>query len=686
MYKGFDKARRMPCHDSIMTRNAVKILACVFPAVFVICCLYAEMSWAGDLCPDNKRRLLTGNPEISDATNPTPDKYDFVLPMPCGGSMAFRQICVPSHGYFDDYEIQLGCNDCGRNQERFMEGRHVEAVSGSFLSDDMPETWKNLIVELEASGNGRCSEANGNKTAFYYFMGKYEITRFQWNAIMGSACEKGAQTAVLTPDDPRPMTGVTWYDAVSFTEKYTSWLLKNAKDSLPGFSGGRTGFIRLPTETEWEYAARGGQMASENELIQLEFFPMDGKTPKDYAVFTDMLAGKPPESLYWIGTKCANPLGLFDTAGNAGEMVLDTFHFTIGNRMHGAAGGFVAKGGSYRKLRAEIAPGRREELPFFLAEGPYWNNDLGFRVVISGIITPRERIENLKAEWDDMWAKTGGKPFRLCSDIETLLISKGLENEMVVGEETVRDDGTPETPADVTFEKTDEEKALTSELASVKANEGKAETASVSKFDFSTNPAPALIIDALMKDSKDDVMKATLSYLRNTLETAGAELKRQKAEAVKGTVRSALYSAEAMVTYARQKESQVKELNMLERVKKKITTESAKQTMNERIANAVSTITLLDDAIAELMDSFIDRFKELLLLPDDELNAYMDVIYKELNENGDFDRDLTKKLDFIKEEIKQYRTTPGPIDPDAMIKALTGGGTADSETPAESTE
>jgi hypothetical protein len=92
-------------------------------------------------------------------------------------------------------------------------------------------------------------------------------------------------------------------------------------------------------------------------------------------------------------------VGLFDTAGNAAEMVLDPFRFSLGFRLHGATGGFIAKGGSYRRRTAEIMPGRREEMPFFLEDGAFRSTDLGFRVVLSAIVTPRDRYETLDKEW-----------------------------------------------------------------------------------------------------------------------------------------------------------------------------------------------------------------------------------------------------------------------------------------------
>jgi len=207
------------------------------------------------------------------------------------------------------------------------------------------------------------------------------------------------QDGPFGPDDARPVTGISWFEAVDFTRRYSEWLLKNAPESLPTFSGGRVGYIRLPTEAEWEYAARGGHIVPRLQMNQEEFFPLLGRAISDFAVFTDREAVKLPERLAWIGSKDPNPAGLFDTAGNAAEMVLDPFRFSIDNRLHGAAGGIVIKGGSFRKTKGEIMPGRREEVPYFLRDGAFRSSDLGFRVILSGIVTPADREEALAREW-----------------------------------------------------------------------------------------------------------------------------------------------------------------------------------------------------------------------------------------------------------------------------------------------
>jgi hypothetical protein len=318
--------------------------------------------------------------------------------MPCGGKMILRPVCIPAADYLSDRQLRLGCENCGRPDQGFMESKRIASLSGAFAIDDLPDTWRQHLDNLNQSANLSCPRSTDeNSQAFYYFIGKYEISVFQWKAIMDGVCP--GWDVRFTSDDPRPKTNVSWFEAVAFTQSYTEWLLKNRPDALPAFDAGRTGYIRLPTEAEWEYAARGGALVSESDLNQEDFFPLKNRTYSDYAVYTGADAAKPTEKLAWIGSKCGNPLGLFDTAGNAAEMTIDPFRFSIDSRRHGAAGGFLVKGGSYRKRISEIMPGRREEMPFFLKDGAFRSTDLGFRVVLSGIVNPHNRNDDLRQQW-----------------------------------------------------------------------------------------------------------------------------------------------------------------------------------------------------------------------------------------------------------------------------------------------
>ncbi len=336
---------------------------------------------------------LTRRGDVSklDLYDPRPAANEILLPMPCGLGLSIAAVGVPVNGLLRDMETRFGCIDCDREDMGYYDRQYVGHISAPFTAADLPGDWRGKLPA-------------GSAPQQYYFIGRYEITNAQWEAVMNKVCLEPS------PEAARPKVDISWYEAVLFTERYMEWLLANAPDSLPRFAGDakNIGVLRLPTEHEWEYAARGGHAVSANTLLTEPFFPMEaGSVYSDYAVFRDGggASSKNPER---IGGKLPNPLGLCDIAGNAAEMTMDAFKFSLGGRLHGSAGGFVRKGGSYLTGQAEIMPGRREECAFFLKDGPARAHDLGFRLILSGINTPAgPRNAELREEWKNMGASGG---------------------------------------------------------------------------------------------------------------------------------------------------------------------------------------------------------------------------------------------------------------------------------------
>jgi hypothetical protein len=288
-------------------KNQLKFIAIFLISLVLV--LPGEFVMAQD-CPTTKYKRSSQTPIIKDMVNPLPSDYDFELPMPCGGRIILRHVCIPVNSFLDDFQLSLGCDDCRRQGEGYMEARRTEQISGAFSQGDLPELWRAKLVEIAEKGDGRCTISDTEDPNFlYFFIGKYEVSNWQWQTVMNEECPGWDEP--FKSDDPRPKTNVSWFEAVEFTRRYTQWLLKNAQDLLPKFPDGRYAFIRLPTETEWEYAARGGHMLTDSELINEDFFPLRNRPLSDYAVYTQADAAKPPDKLAWIGTKCPNPLGLF---------------------------------------------------------------------------------------------------------------------------------------------------------------------------------------------------------------------------------------------------------------------------------------------------------------------------------------------------------------------------------------
>lgn len=127
-----------------------------------------------------------------------------------------------------------------------------------------------------------------------YYLGKYEITQAQWRAVMGSNPSFFQGAKVKDNADQHPVEQVSWEAAQAFIQRL------NELDT--------TAIYRLPTELEWEYAARAGAdtLLSWRETVA-------------QAWIQDADKGSTHET----GTKKPNAWGLYDTLGNVWEWVQD---------------------------------------------------------------------------------------------------------------------------------------------------------------------------------------------------------------------------------------------------------------------------------------------------------------------------------------------------------------------------
>jgi hypothetical protein len=323
--------------------------------------------------------------------NPKPDPTDFILPLPCGLGMAFRPIFIPEKGYLAEARVFLGADqgDPGDGQTRAFVNSRRDARLGSALAlENMPDSYVPLAREAQRSFT---NDPEGRQ---FYLLGKYEVSRGQWEAVMNGNCQ-------LENDSPLPVTDVSWHDAVSFTEKLMIHILAESPESLPSYKEDSLSVatLRLPTEDEWEYAARGGHRVSPESMNSESFFPMESGAPKDYGHFNDGVS-PPAEKPQPIGRRAPNPAGLYDTAGNVAEMTQETYRMNIGSRLHGSSGGVILKGGSFRSREPQASPGAREETPFFYRSGPSKLDDMGFRLALSAVnLGSRARLQSLAAEF-----------------------------------------------------------------------------------------------------------------------------------------------------------------------------------------------------------------------------------------------------------------------------------------------
>src|SRR5690349_7709199 len=299
--------------------------------------------------------------------NPQATAGDVVLPMPCGGSMTLRPVYVPGANALDDRRIQIGNPDA---RFAYAENTRSDYVAGGFTDPKQ-------------------------KSQRYFLIGKYEITTLQFDALMGNC-------PAVNENGRMPKTGITWNEAVTFTARYSDWLAKNAAGKVPA-EDGTIGFVRLTTEEEWEFAARGG-IAVQEAVFEQPAFPMP-EGPQRYVWFAGTDSSN--NELNAIGLLKPNPLGLHDILGNAGEFVLDPFRLNKHSRMHGQAGGYTVKGGDYRTAQADIRASARTEYYPIDQKGERRDKATGFRIVIvPAALTTPQKLQSVRTLWTSLSQST----------------------------------------------------------------------------------------------------------------------------------------------------------------------------------------------------------------------------------------------------------------------------------------
>ena len=303
-----------------------------------------------------------------------------------------------------------GCGGCfwGECDHQFILSNtaldFVEIPSGSFL----------LGSPLSEAAHEAEEQEIFVDISYPYYMMTTPITQGMYAEVMGeNPAMFGPNSGYVAASEQCgldcPMETVSWYQAAEFANRLTARWNQAFEDELlscyqcladvctPQYSPAECSGFRLPTEAEWEYAARAGTTApfwtqNSNGALpdqylsiqgcQRDWMLEDGSQLADYAWFCANNIGNFGDPLYGpkpVALKQPNGFGLFDMAGGIWEMTTDAYLEQRSQAMdpyYPPESSVVRKGGMWGDPPSDLRAARREPVGV-----NYKNGDVGFRLV-----------------------------------------------------------------------------------------------------------------------------------------------------------------------------------------------------------------------------------------------------------------------------------------------------------------
>ena len=212
-----------------------------------------------------------------------------------------------------------------------------------------------------------------------YYIGRYEVTVAQFQAFVGATAYAYEGSGLQEVPD-RPMTEVSWLDAMAYTEWLDEALRREAPSALQAILNNGFG-VTLPSEAEWEKAARGG----DDRIYPWgdDLVPDDGQPRANFRSSTTTSVGSFP------CPACA--FGLADMAGNVWEWTRSLYEPYLydprdGREARSSSAPRVVRGGSFLDTENGVRAASRGR---FAPENRFYG--IGFRVVVSPFLSDSDR-------------------------------------------------------------------------------------------------------------------------------------------------------------------------------------------------------------------------------------------------------------------------------------------------------
>ena len=252
-------------------------------------------------------------------------------------------------------------------------------------------------------------ETQHRVTVAPFYMAKYEVTQKGWREVTGKNPSSFASTGSASASDKLPIESVSWLEAVEFCNALSK---RNGREPCYTVSdGGNTvawnraaNGYRLPTEAEWEYAARAGtdtpfyskKVPGADEVNFYGHYPYQIEQNYFHDEVLETRPGVYRGTTVAVGSFAPNPNGLYDIYGNVGEWCFDyyaDYEKAAQANPAGAASGTrrVYRGGGWNDFGKNLRSAYRAALQQTSAA-----YNVGLRLVcnaddsVSGTVTTRE--------------------------------------------------------------------------------------------------------------------------------------------------------------------------------------------------------------------------------------------------------------------------------------------------------